>query len=66
MFKIAGQEHPGRRRSTQDVMQWMAPAVDTQLNQLFNPQFHRFKPGEVSGRASSASKDICRWLRVGI
>ena len=32
MVKIAGQKHPDGHRSTEDVKQWMAPAVDTQLN----------------------------------
>lgn len=40
VLKIAGQEHPDRHRPTAGIKQWMAPAVDTQLNQLFHTQFH--------------------------
>jgi len=39
-LKIAGQEHPDRHRPAEGIKQWMAPAVDTQLNQLFHTQFH--------------------------
>jgi hypothetical protein len=42
LLKIAGQEHPDRHRPTAGIKQWMAPAVDTQLNQLFHTQFHHF------------------------
>lgn len=41
VLKIAGQEHPDRHRPTAGIKQWMAPAVDTQLNQLFHTQFHQ-------------------------
>lgn len=38
MLKIAGQEHPDRHRHTTYIIQLMAPAVDTQLSQLFHTQ----------------------------
>lgn len=40
VLKIAGQEYPDRHRPTEGIKQWMAPAVDTQLNQLFHTHFH--------------------------
>ena len=39
VLKIAGQERPDRHRPTESIKQWMVPAVDTQLNQLFHTQF---------------------------
>lgn len=42
LLKIAGQEHADRHRPTEGIKQWMSPAVDTQLNQLFHTQFHQF------------------------
>ena len=45
LLKIAGQEHPDRHRPTAGIKQWMAPAVDTQLNQLFRTQFHQTSVG---------------------
>jgi hypothetical protein len=46
VLKIAGQEHPDRHRPTLAIKQWMAPAVDTQLNQLFHTQFRQvMSPG---------------------
>ena len=41
MLKIAGQEHPDRHRPTAGIKQRMAPAVDTQLKELFHIQFHQ-------------------------
>jgi hypothetical protein len=41
LLKIAGQELPDRHIPTAGIKQWMAPAVDTQLNQLFHTQFHQ-------------------------
>ena len=46
MLKIAGQEHPNRHRPTAGIKQWMAPAVDKKLNQLFHTQIHQvMSPG---------------------
>jgi hypothetical protein len=39
-LKIAGQEHPDPHRHTQGVKQWIAAAVDTQVNKLSHTQFH--------------------------
>jgi hypothetical protein len=49
VLKIAGQEHPDRHRPTEGIKQWMAPAVDTQLNQFFHTQFHQ-KQGAANVR----------------
>jgi hypothetical protein len=58
VLKIAGQEHPDRHRPTEGIKQWMAPAVDTQLNQLFHTQFHQKLRQEMSiSSASGKAKD---------
>ena len=36
VLKIAGKEHPDRHGPTAGIKQWMAPAIDTQLNELFH------------------------------
>ena len=41
LFKVAGQEHPDRHRPTGRIKQWMAPTVDTQLEQPFHTQLHQ-------------------------
>lgn len=43
LLKIAGQEHPHHHRPTEGRKERMAPAVDTQLSQLFHTQFIRMK-----------------------
>jgi len=40
LLKIARQVHPDRHNPIKGIKQWMAQAVDTQLNQLFHTQFH--------------------------
>jgi hypothetical protein len=56
MLKIAGQEHPDRHRPTIATKQWMAPAVDKQLNQLFHTQFHHKAPPKFAALALSLSR----------
>jgi hypothetical protein len=40
LLSIAGSEHSDHHRITEPMTQWMAPAVDTLLNQLSLTQFH--------------------------
>jgi len=57
LLKIAGQEHPDRHRPAEDIKQWMAAAVDTQLNQLFHTQFHQRSGRVISWQDHEESED---------
>jgi hypothetical protein len=41
LLKISGPEHPDPHRPTAGIKQWIAPAINTQLNQLFHTSFHQ-------------------------
>jgi len=65
-LKIAGQEHPDRHRPAEDIKQWMAPAVDTQLNQLFHTQFHQISPSSLLCQAGSSDSVLSKPPRTGL
>lgn len=61
VLRIAGQEHPNRRRFTEGIKQWMAAAVDTQLNQTFTPNLSERKFGR---RKEAGQKKVTLASRI--